>query len=512
MLLDEVPAPWLNGGWSTAFHGRWSGPEDIMRLEGRALVMSVRHALRSTQNLGHHLVFLCDNLALVLAVTKGRGSSPSLNATCRELSALSLLTGCSFHFRWVPSELNPSDGPSRGLPVAGEGLVDKWLQSCHGPLSALAVDIELQAIRKLIQLETTDTTVDIDAAGSSDDDVSNVLGVGHDGLTSRRLKRCAEPRPAAHRRELSSKTEQPQHLATHPRHDHPLAVERRLPPRPVQAVPGPQGVRRRGGLKTRRCASACLGGGAGAHTAGPAQHQGRGEASFAADEAISSVAGTHGYRRCDPPPGLDGHGSCDGDPVHVLPAAWKAPRAAPAMLGAADAARVKAGLPPGLGSPPAGTWTSSKAWRVRRIIPAGPPGSELPQPVPRRVPAPCPWNSSVALRPEPVLEAPHGDREAARSARCEYRQLRPEARGASDGRLTARRSLAVVKQRGRWRSDASLRRYVGSTIVLRQVALMPDDVAKFAQMVEANLGRFVLEEAKCPAPPNTARPSPSFVA
>ena len=73
--------------------------------------------------------------------------------------------------------------------------------------------------------------------------------------------------------------------------------------------------------------------------------------------------------------------------------------------------------------------------------------------------------------------------------------------GASADRLMDRRSLAEVKRRGRWRSDASLRRYEKSTIVLRQVALMPALVVEYAQRIELNLGRYMLGDRTCPAPP-----------
>ena len=56
---------------------------------------------------------LTDNLSLALGVQKGRGSSPNINATCRELCALSLYANIRLHVRWIPSEHNPADAPSR---------------------------------------------------------------------------------------------------------------------------------------------------------------------------------------------------------------------------------------------------------------------------------------------------------------------------------------------------------------------------------------------------------------
>lgn len=57
--------------WSLRVRGRFGRREDVMRLEGRALVIGVRHIVRNGAALGHGTV-LCDNLGLTLALGKGR--------------------------------------------------------------------------------------------------------------------------------------------------------------------------------------------------------------------------------------------------------------------------------------------------------------------------------------------------------------------------------------------------------------------------------------------------------
>ena len=54
-------------------------------------------------------------MALCLAATKGRSSSPNLSHVCRKLACLSFAANISVHVRWIPSERNIADGPSRGL-------------------------------------------------------------------------------------------------------------------------------------------------------------------------------------------------------------------------------------------------------------------------------------------------------------------------------------------------------------------------------------------------------------
>eukprot|EP00972_Heterocapsa_arctica_P113654 16438348-Heterocapsa_arctica.AAC.1 len=53
-------------------------------------------------------------MVLCLAANKGRSSSPLLKPTLHLLAAYSLATGSHIAVRWIPSEYNPSDGPSRG--------------------------------------------------------------------------------------------------------------------------------------------------------------------------------------------------------------------------------------------------------------------------------------------------------------------------------------------------------------------------------------------------------------
>ncbi|CAK0856032.1 unnamed protein product [Prorocentrum cordatum] len=103
--------------WKVCFYGRFNRAADIVILEGEALVMGVRHFVRNTANHGRRLLLLCDNMGLVLASGKGRSSVPSLNLVLRRLAAISIFANIDITVRWIPSELNPADAPSR-LPAA----------------------------------------------------------------------------------------------------------------------------------------------------------------------------------------------------------------------------------------------------------------------------------------------------------------------------------------------------------------------------------------------------------
>ena len=106
--------------WSLVFKGRWVKSENTLLTEGRALLWGVKHKLRSCSAFGRRHVFLVDNLPLALAAAKGRAGSPILAPILRSLCAHSFASGSRFSVRWLPSEYNPADRPSRrgdGHPV-----------------------------------------------------------------------------------------------------------------------------------------------------------------------------------------------------------------------------------------------------------------------------------------------------------------------------------------------------------------------------------------------------------
>ena len=115
-VFDEVPSRLLRPeDWKVVSKYPVQSPQFITKLEGKALLLAVKHALRSAANFGCRHLFLVDNMSLCLAATKGRSSSPNLLHVCRKLACLSLATNIRIVTRWIPSELNIADGPSRGL-------------------------------------------------------------------------------------------------------------------------------------------------------------------------------------------------------------------------------------------------------------------------------------------------------------------------------------------------------------------------------------------------------------
>ena len=96
-LFPEVPHAGMEPtAWHTVLMGPWSAlNEHITLKEGRALVLSVRRMARA------------------------RATNFVMLRITQQLSALSLLGHFQLRVRWVPSEWNVADSPSRGCILPG---------------------------------------------------------------------------------------------------------------------------------------------------------------------------------------------------------------------------------------------------------------------------------------------------------------------------------------------------------------------------------------------------------
>ena len=119
--FPEVPHCILNPShWKTVSMGKWKhSNEHITLKEARALHMAVRRLSRASHHRNHrHLVFV-DNMALCFSANKGRASNFGILRVLQQIGSICLAASITLRTRWVASEANCADGPSRGQITPG---------------------------------------------------------------------------------------------------------------------------------------------------------------------------------------------------------------------------------------------------------------------------------------------------------------------------------------------------------------------------------------------------------
>eukprot|EP00972_Heterocapsa_arctica_P027521 4045495-Heterocapsa_arctica.AAC.1 len=86
---------------------------------------------------------LVDNFAVACALTRGRAHSFGLLQLCRRSAALLIANNSECDMRWIPSEHNPADAPSRVFEGTSRELHELYApirSGGAGPSSRRAVD------------------------------------------------------------------------------------------------------------------------------------------------------------------------------------------------------------------------------------------------------------------------------------------------------------------------------------------------------------------------------------
>jgi hypothetical protein len=99
--------------WRTIVSAPFQRAEHINQLELRSVWTSLRWVVSSPHSINRRLLLLSDSQVAVGALTKGRSSAHALLARLRPTCALLLASGIQLSVRWIKSELNPADAPSR---------------------------------------------------------------------------------------------------------------------------------------------------------------------------------------------------------------------------------------------------------------------------------------------------------------------------------------------------------------------------------------------------------------
>ena len=112
--FPEVISEHLGGSdwhllWNTKIHHK----ELVHLIEARSVLAAVKHRARDSTRHGKRILIFNDNMGVVLSVQKGRSCSYGLLRLIRRIAAHCLASGIRLCVRWVPSEYNVADAPSR---------------------------------------------------------------------------------------------------------------------------------------------------------------------------------------------------------------------------------------------------------------------------------------------------------------------------------------------------------------------------------------------------------------
>jgi len=109
----DLPNGVSSSGWRNIVSHRWRDFEHINVLELRATLTGLKWLLSRPISFRRRVFFLCDSQVVTQCLSKGRSSSPPLLRLLRQLAALQLAFSTFVRIRWIRSELNPADKPSR---------------------------------------------------------------------------------------------------------------------------------------------------------------------------------------------------------------------------------------------------------------------------------------------------------------------------------------------------------------------------------------------------------------
>ena len=103
----------IESDYQLLYNHAWLHAEPIHQLEARAAVKCIQHASRTPACRQKRLLVLNDNMAVVMAMNKGRCRDFLLLRLTRKVCAYVLAHRIHARFRYVESKRNVADGPTR---------------------------------------------------------------------------------------------------------------------------------------------------------------------------------------------------------------------------------------------------------------------------------------------------------------------------------------------------------------------------------------------------------------
>ena len=134
--FPEVPAAGLvRRLWMPTMWGRWTHKEGILTLEARTVLKTLRRIALTRHGHSIRQLLLCDHMSVVLSIERFRSKNFKLLAIIRKIAAYCFSRNIFLAIRWIPSELNIADEPSRifdeeDSKLLVDSLSDTWPEFC----------------------------------------------------------------------------------------------------------------------------------------------------------------------------------------------------------------------------------------------------------------------------------------------------------------------------------------------------------------------------------------------
>ena len=113
-----IPDAWSERTWRLGSRQTWREAEHNNIGEGRCVVLAVQRLTRCRKGRNCRMLVVTDSQVVLGCFRKGRSSNQGLLYLARRLAGLQLGYNVRLSIRYVPSERNLADGPSRGAAYA----------------------------------------------------------------------------------------------------------------------------------------------------------------------------------------------------------------------------------------------------------------------------------------------------------------------------------------------------------------------------------------------------------
>ena len=191
--FPEIPSRILRKDlWEVKLHGHWLYPDGILILEAQALLKSLTRIANSFWGQNIRQLLFVDNMAIALAFDRSRSRNFKVLRIIRKFAALCLSRNITCSVRWIPSEYNAADEPSRNAAAVQKNS-DSDTACSGGPKAYKADHSTAKGTPERAVVQTRREVVNTAPGPEQFATGSGVKGSGADPAPSERKRTTLDP-------------------------------------------------------------------------------------------------------------------------------------------------------------------------------------------------------------------------------------------------------------------------------------------------------------------------------